>query len=76
MQMTGTLFSLLWWAWMASAARSTAQSLTLWEYAEYVSGALVALGCIGEYIADFTKRYEGEANKGAKDRISKRSTYC
>ena len=38
----------------ASEIASLSTRRTYWEYAEYISSALVALGCLGEYVADFT----------------------
>jgi len=39
---------------VGSDASSLAQSLSRWEYAEYVSCAFVALACAGEGVAEFT----------------------
>jgi hypothetical protein len=37
-----------------SDVTSLSSSLSRWEYAEYFSAVLVAIGCAGEYVADFT----------------------
>jgi hypothetical protein len=50
---------------------STSSQLWLWEHAEYVFGALVAIACIGEYLAEFDKHQWVAARK---DGIAKRST--
>jgi len=57
----------------ASEVSSLAISLEHWEWAEYASCALVALGCTGEYIAEFTDCWTGGL-KERKDRLAKRST--
>jgi hypothetical protein len=57
----------------ASDVSSLARSLGRWEWAEYSSCALVALGCSGEYIAEFTDLWSGGV-KEKKDRLAKRST--
>jgi hypothetical protein len=57
----------------ASDVSSLAASLGRWEWAEYASCALVALGCTGEYIAEFTDCWTGGL-KERKDRLAKRST--
>jgi hypothetical protein len=57
----------------ASDVSSLATSLERWEWAEYAACALVALGCTGEYIAEFTDLWTGGL-KDRKDRIAKRST--
>jgi hypothetical protein len=57
----------------SSDVSSLARSLERWEWAEYASCALVALGCTGEYIAEFTVCWTGGI-KERKDRLAKRST--
>jgi hypothetical protein len=57
----------------ASDVSSLATSLEHWEWAEYASCALVALGCTGEYIAEFTDCCTGGL-KEKKDRLARRST--
>jgi hypothetical protein len=57
----------------ATDVSSLATSLEHWEWAEYASCALVALGCIGEYTAEFTN-YWTDGLKERKDRLAKRST--
>lgn len=57
-----------------SEVESLSRSLSFWEYVEYGAEFFVALACVGEYVADFTKCFEGRARKTAKDRLSKRST--
>ncbi|MFZ0310062.1 MAG: hypothetical protein WAL89_17945 [Candidatus Sulfotelmatobacter sp.] len=57
----------------ASDVSSLAASLERWEYAEYGACALVAIGCTGEYIAEFTKWWTGGIQE-KKDRLAKRST--
>jgi hypothetical protein len=52
---------------------SLATSLEHWEWAEYAACALVALGCTGEYVAEFTDLWTGGL-KERKDRLAKRST--
>lgn len=37
-----------------SEVASLSRELSYWEYGEYICAALVTLGCIGEYIANFT----------------------
>ena len=56
-----------------SDAGSLATSLSRWETAEYVSAGLVTVGCIGEYLADFTKWITG-GDRERKERLAKRST--
>jgi hypothetical protein len=56
-----------------SDVSSLAVSLQRWEWAEYGSCALVALGCTGEYIAEFTDCWTGGL-KEKRDRLAKRST--
>jgi hypothetical protein len=56
-----------------SGVSSLAVSLEHWEWAEYASCALVALGCTGEYIAEFTDCLT-DGLKEKKDRLAKRST--
>lgn len=54
-------------------ASSLAKSLAHWEYAEYFSCSLVALGCAGEYVAEFTNWWtDGLGEK--KHRLAKGST--
>lgn len=62
-------------AWLAdvSDASPLAKALTHWEWAEYISSGLVALGCIGEYVADFTN-WLTDGDKERKERLAKRST--
>jgi hypothetical protein len=43
----------------ASEVASLTTALERWEYAEYTFAALVAIGCFGEYVADFTKWWMG-----------------
>jgi hypothetical protein len=50
-----------------------ARSLGRWEAAEYVCAALVTLGCVGEFIAEFTHWFTGEV-KERKERLAKYST--
>lgn len=57
----------------ASDVSSLATSLEHWEWAEYASCALVALGCTGEYLAEFTDCWTG-GPKDRQDRLAKRST--
>src|SRR5271157_2801763 len=46
---------------MVSGILSAPGSLSFWEVVEYVSEAVVGLGCVGEYIAEYTGwRTEGE----------------
>jgi hypothetical protein len=56
-----------------TTSESLAVSLERWEWAEYASCALVALGCTGEYIAEFTDCWTAGL-KERKDRLAKRST--
>jgi hypothetical protein len=56
-----------------SDVASLTATLTYWEYAEYASGAFVALACVGEYIASFKPWFTG-GNKERKERLEKRST--
>ena len=56
-----------------SDVASLTNTLTYWEYAEYASGALVAVACIGEYIASFKPWFTG-GNRERKERLEKRST--
>src|ERR1700722_1832605 len=56
---------------MFSAIRDVlSSSLLFWEIAGYVSTGIVILGCVGEYIADFTRIPKSEDEK---HRISKLS---
>lgn len=55
---------------MFSTTRDVLSSLLFWEIAGYISTAIVILGCIGEYIAEFTCIPKSE---GEKHRISKLS---
>ncbi len=57
----------------ASDIGSVAMSLSRWETAEYVSAGFVTLGCIGEYVADFTNWFT-DGVKERKDNLAKRST--
>ena len=57
----------------ASDVSSLAQSLTHWEWAEYVACAFVAIACAGEYIADFTDWFTA-GDERRKKRLAKRST--
>jgi hypothetical protein len=56
-----------------SDASSLAQSLTHWEWAEYVACAFVAIACAGEYVASFTDWFTAGAEP-RKRRLEKRST--
>ena len=61
---------------------SLSTKLTYWEYAEYVSAFFVAVGCLGEYSAEFTKwwtrggfwKYLGPTMERRKEALEKRST--
>jgi hypothetical protein len=57
----------------ANDASSLAASLERWEYVEYAACALVAIGCAGEYVAEFTN-WCTSGIKESKDRLAKRST--
>jgi hypothetical protein len=57
----------------ASDVSSLARALSHWEVAEYVSCGLVAIGCIGEYVAEFTDWFTAGV-KEYKDKLAKRST--
>ncbi len=59
---------------MPSWLISILSSLVFWEWAEYISGAVVVVGVIGEYIADF--RIVGKTHKDEelKTRLGKIST--
>jgi len=55
-QTINTMRSLRIWFKMTltpSDVASLTSTLTLWEYAEYASGAFVAIACVGEYISSF-----------------------
>jgi hypothetical protein len=54
-------------------AASIAARLARWEIAEYFSCGLVALGCIGEYVAEFTNWVTG-GDKARKERLGRMST--
>jgi len=56
-----------------SEVASLTNALAYWEAAEYVCAALVTIGCIGEYAADFTNWFTGGI-KERKERLAKRST--
>lgn len=58
---------------MASDASSLARSLSRWEVAEYFSCALVALGCAGEYVSEFTN-WLTAGDEERQKRLAKRST--
>ncbi len=45
-----------------SEVASIASKLSVWEITEYVSEALVGLGCLGEYIAEYAKWPTGWTN--------------
>jgi hypothetical protein len=61
---------------------SLSTRLGYWEYAEYASAFLVAVGCLGEYAADFTKwwtkgglwKFLGHSMERRKEALEKRST--
>jgi hypothetical protein len=57
----------------APDASALATSLERWELAEYTACALVALGCIGEFIAEFTRWWTGGIEE-KKHRLAKLST--
>jgi hypothetical protein len=57
----------------APDASSLARSLSRWEFFEYISCALVALACAGEYISEFTN-WLTKGIKERKERLAKRST--
>jgi len=52
---------------------SLSESLSFWENGEYISEALVALACIGEYVASFTTWFT-KGDKDRQHRLEKRST--
>lgn len=56
-----------------SEVASLTSALSWWERAEYICAALVTLGCLGEYIAEFTDWFTG-GTKQHKERLAKRST--
>jgi len=58
---------------MASDVGSLARALYWWEIAEYAFAALVTIGCVGEYIADFKNWFTGGV-KERRDKLAKRST--
>jgi hypothetical protein len=65
----------------ASEVSSLADTLTKWEYAEYVFTALVVVACLGEYLADFTRVWARGGlwaclgpMEDRKDRLAKLST--
>lgn len=53
-----------------SAVASIARWLSFWEVTEYVSEALVALGCLGEYVAEYTNWLKTDERKHALGRRS------
>jgi hypothetical protein len=56
-----------------SEVASLTTALSRWELAEYICAAFVTIGCIGEYVAEFTNWLtNGEKNR--KERLAKRST--
>ncbi len=57
----------------ASDASSLARSLSRWEVAEYFACALVALGCAGEYVSEFTN-WLTAGDEEREKRLAKRST--
>jgi hypothetical protein len=57
----------------SSDISSLATALSRWELAEYCSAALVAVGCVGEYVANFTNWLTGGVREH-KERLEKRST--
>jgi len=57
----------------ATDASSLARSLSWWEFSEYISCALVALACAGEYISEFTN-WITKGVKERKETLAKRST--
>jgi len=52
---------------------SFSKALSRWELAEYFSCGLVAIGCAGEYVAEFTNWLTG-GTKERKESLAKRST--
>lgn len=59
---------------LTSDVLSIAKSLSYWEIAEYVSASLVAVGCIGEALAEFTNAFTGGV-EARKERLRKCSTF-
>jgi hypothetical protein len=59
---------------LTSDVPSIAKSLSYWEIAEYVSASLVAVGCIGEALAEFTNAFTGGV-EARKERLRKCSTF-
>lgn len=57
----------------ASEVSSLAETLTKWEYAEYVFTGLVTLACFGEFIAEFTDWFTGGVEH-RKKKLEKAST--
>lgn len=53
---------------------SLTSSMVRWEFGEYLFAALVTLACVGEGIAEFSKWFRGDENKGKRERLSKWST--
>src|ERR1700691_2126065 len=56
-----------------SDVSSLSTALSRWEVAEYISCGLVAIGCTGEYVAEFTN-WLTVGIEESKKRLAKRST--
>jgi hypothetical protein len=56
-----------------SEVASLSASLSFWEIGEYISEALVALACFGEYVASFTTWFT-KGDRDRQKRLEKRST--
>jgi hypothetical protein len=56
-----------------SEVASLTKALSRWEIGEYACAGLVTIGCLGEYIADFTNWFT-DGIKEQKERLAKRST--
>ncbi|MHB8410889.1 MAG: hypothetical protein ACYDDI_02965 [Candidatus Acidiferrales bacterium] len=57
----------------ASDVSFLSAALSRWELAEYISCGLVAIGCAGEYLAEFTNLLT-DGTEESKGRLAKRST--
>jgi H+/Cl- antiporter ClcA len=49
-----------------------ARKASFWEFAEYISEALVGIGCFGEYIAEYAK-WPAKWTEEQKHRLGRRS---
>jgi len=56
-----------------SDVASLTRALSYWEYGEYACAVLVTIGCLGEYVSEFTDWFTAGI-KERKERLARRST--